>query len=72
MCEDMVLNFGKSANIVSKQNLVLMFVDRLLLPLKLIASLPLTSAEEHPRSLLHRNSNSKIQEIHFSYYILEG
>lgn len=36
------------------------------------SNLPLTSAEGDLRSLFHRNYRSKIQEIHFSYYILEG
>lgn len=36
------------------------------------SNLPLTSVEEGLRSLFHRNSSSKIQEIHFSYYVLEG
>lgn len=36
------------------------------------SNLPLTSVEEGLRSPFRRNSSSKIQEIHFSYYILEG
>lgn len=36
------------------------------------SNLPLTSVEEGLRSLFHSSSSSKIQEIHFSYYILEG
>lgn len=72
VCEDTVLNLGKSMKILSKQNLVLIFVDLLLLLLKLIATLPLTSADERTKSLFHRNSSSKIQEVQFNYYTLEG
>lgn len=72
MCEGTVFKCMKKCKDSFKPEFRFNVVDLLLLLLKLIATLPLTSAEEWPRSLFYRNSSRKIQEIHFSYYILEG